>query len=133
MKYIYPAIFEEISAEEGGGYSVTFPGWAGATAGKTLEEATLMAEDFLALACWDAEVDKEPLPKPANPKQLEVGEHAFVVMISADTATYRRKMSNKTVKKTLSIPEWLNTMASEQNINFSGVLQDALKEKLGIA
>ena len=99
MKYIYPAIFEEVSAKEGGGYSVTFPDWAGATAGK----------------------------------KLEVGENAFVVMVSADTAAYRRKMSNKTVKKTLSIPEWLNTMALEENINFSGVLQDALKEKLGIA
>ncbi len=137
MKYIYPAIFEEVSAKDGGGYSVTFPDWAGATAvsytGKTMEEATLMAEDFLGLACWDAEVDKEPLPTPTNPKKLEVGENSFVVMVSADTAAYRRKMSNKTVKKTLSIPEWLNTMALEENINFSGVLQDALKEKLGIA
>ena len=133
MKYIYPAIFEEVSATEGGGYSVTFPDWAGATAGKTMEEATLMAEDFLGLACWDAEVDKEPLPTPTNPKKLEVGENSFVVMVSAATAAYRRKISNKTVKKTLSIPEWLNTMALEENINFSGVLQDALKEKLGIA
>ncbi|MBO5515244.1 MAG: type II toxin-antitoxin system HicB family antitoxin [Schwartzia sp.] len=112
---------------------MTFPDWAGATAGKTMDEATLMAEDFLGLACWDAEVDKEPLPTPTNPKKLEVGENSFVVMVSADTAAYRRKMSNKTVKKTLSIPEWLNTMALEENINFSGVLQDALKEKLGIA
>ena len=54
-------------------------------------------------------------------------------MIAADTVMYRQKMSNKTVKKTLSIPEWLNTLAVENNINFSGVLQEALKQKLGIA
>ena len=133
MKYIYPAIFEEVSAEEGGGYSVTFPDWAGATAGKTMEEATLMAEDFLGLACWDAEEDKESFPVATNPKAIKTDGRSFIAMISADTAAYRRKMSQKTVKKTLSIPEWLNTMALEQNINFSGVLQDALKEKLGIA
>ena len=133
MKYIYPAIFEEVSAEEGGGYSVTFPEWDGATSGKTMEEAVRMAEDFLALACWDAEEDKEPLPVPTNPKAIKTDAHSFVAMVSADTAVYRQKMNQKTVKKTLSIPEWLNTMALERNINFSGVLQDALKEKLGLA
>lgn len=133
MKYIYPAIFEEVSAKEGGGYAVTFPDWSGATSGKTLEEAVRMAEDFLGLACWDAEEDKEPLPSPTNPKTVAVDERSFVAMVSADTAEYRRKMNQKTVKKTLSIPEWLNTMALERNINFSGVLQDALKEKLGLA
>ena len=133
MKYIYPAVFEEVSAKEGGGYSVTFPDWDGATAGQTMEDAVRMAEDFLALACWDAEEDKEPIPAPTNPKAIVPDNHSFVVMVSADTAAYRRKMSRKTVKKTLSIPEWLNTMALERNINFSGVLQDALKEKLGLA
>ncbi len=132
MKYVYPAIFEEVPAAEGGGYSVTFPDWSGATSGKTLEEAVRMAEDFLGLACWDAEEDKEPLPVPTNPKTIAPDERTFVAMVSADTAAYRRKMNHKTVKKTLSIPEWLNTMALERNINFSGVLQDALKEKLGL-
>ena len=133
MKYIYPAIFEEVSAAEGGGYSVTFPDWRGATSGKTMEEAVRMAEDFLGLACWDAEEDKEQLPAPTNPKNIKTGKLSFIAMVSTDTAEYRRKMNQKTVKKTLSIPEWLNTMALERNINFSGVLQDALKEKLGLA
>lgn len=133
MKYIYPALFEELSTKDGGGYSVTFPDWKGATSGKTLEEAVRMAEDFLGLSCWDAEEDKEPLPVPTNPKEIKTSKRTFVVMVTADTIEYRRKMSQKTVKKTLSIPEWLNTMALERNINFSGILQDALKEKLGLA
>ena len=133
MKYIYPAIFEELQAKDGGGYSVTFPDWSGATYGKTMEEAIRMAEDFLGLSCWDAEEDKEPLPTPTNPKTIATNSRTFVAMLTADTMEYRRKMSKKTVKKTLSIPEWLNTMALEKNLNFSGILQDALKEKLGLA
>ncbi len=133
MKYIYPAVFEEVPEAEGGGYSVSFPDWEGATMGRTLAEAYTMAEDFLGLACWDAEEDKEEMPTATNPKAVAAGENSFVVMIAADTVMYRQKMSNKTVKKTLSIPEWLNTLAVENNINFSGVLQEALKQKLGIA
>ncbi len=133
MKYIYPAVFEAVPEQEGSGYSVNFPDWAGATSGKDMEDAVRMAEDFLALACWDAEEDKEALPVPTDLKAIEAGPRSFVVMIPVDTAEYRRKMNRKTVKKTLSIPEWLNTMALEQNINFSGVLQEALKKKLGLA
>ena len=101
--------------------------------GKTLDEAYRMAEDFLGLACWDAEEDKEELPAPTNPKAVKVNDDSFVAMIAADTMMYRQKMNSKTVKKTLSIPEWLNTLAVENNINFSGVLQEALKQKMGIA
>ena len=54
-------------------------------------------------------------------------------MIAADTMMYRQKMNSKTVKKNLSIPEWLNTLAIENNISFSGVPQEALKQKIGIA
>lgn len=132
MKYIYPAVFEEV-AEEKGSYVISFPDWDGATMGKSLDEAYSMAEDFLGLACWDAEEDKEPLPSPTNPKEIPVGENSFVAMIAADTIAYRQKMSKKTVKKTLSIPEWLNALAVKNNINFSGVLQEALKQKLGIS
>ena len=46
---------------------------------------------------------------------------------------YRKRFNNKAVKKTLTIPEWLNEAAQESNVNFSLVLQDALKEKLGIS
>ena len=79
--------------------------------GQSLDEACSMAEDFLGLACWDAEEDKGPLPAPTNPKEIPVGENSFVAMIATDTIAYRPKMSRKTVKKTLSIPEWLNALA----------------------
>ncbi len=132
MKYIYPAVFTEVPAEEGGGYSISFPDWDGATMGKDLDDAYRMAEDFLGLACWDAEEDKEDLPIPSDPKTIKSSDNSFVAMVSADTLTYKQKMNNRTVKKTLSIPEWLNTMAVENNINFSGVLQEALKKRLGL-
>ena len=56
-----------------------------------------------------------------------------MTLIACDTVEYRRYYDNKAVKKTLSIPSWLNTMAERQDVNFSSVLQKALKADLGIS
>ena len=60
------------------------------------------------------------------------GENEFVSLVSCDTIAYRKFFDNKAVKKTLSIPSWLNDMAERADINFSGTLQEALKAKLNI-
>ncbi len=57
---------------------------------------------------------------------------AIVTLILADTVAYRKKISNMSVKKTLSIPQWLNTAAEAANVNFSQTLQEALTAKLGL-
>lgn len=129
-KYLYPAIFEK----EPCGYSVVFPDIEGcATSGETLEEAMEMAKDALCLMLYDMEECKEAIPEPSDIKDVHCNPNAFVSLVACNTLDYRRFYNNKAVKKTLSIPAWLNTMAEREDINFSYVLQNALKERLGLS
>lgn len=137
MLSAYPACF----FKEKNGYSVIFPdlNWL-STCGETLDEAFAMAVDCLAGYLYACQRDGETVSPPSpigkiNPddvaKELEedCGE-AFVNMVTVDVAEYAKAHFEKSVKKTLTIPAWLNTAALEQNINFSQVLQDALKKQL---
>ncbi|WP_130838711.1 type II toxin-antitoxin system HicB family antitoxin [Lachnoclostridium sp. Marseille-P6806] len=128
-KYIYPAVF----TEEENGFSVNFPDLDGAyTCGETLSEALAMAEDVLPLTLVDYEDCKQDIPAPSSVKDVSTDDNEFVSLVSCDTEKYRRLMKNQAVKKTLSIPEWLNEAAIAAGLNFSQVLQDALKEKIGV-
>ena len=129
-KLFYPAIFHK--AEEGG-YWVTFPDLPECvTEGDDMEEAYGMAVDALGLALIARIKSKEELPKASSIENIERQEDGSVVVIEFDKAEYERKHNNKAVKKTLTIPEWLNEEALAMNINFSQVLQEALMEKVGI-
>jgi len=126
MKYVYPAIFTE---EQSGQYSVVFPDFESCyTSGDSLAEAIEMAEDVLVLTLYDMEEDNLPIPK-ASPIH-SVKSNDIVSLIACDTIEYRKLYDNKAVKKTLTIPNWLNTEAEKRNINFSSVLRDALIEQL---
>jgi hypothetical protein len=76
---------------------------------------------------------KKPIPSASNPGGIKIKDGEFVSIIAVDTETYRRFYENKSVKKTLSIPMWLNEMAERAHINFSQTLQKALKAELHIA
>lgn len=89
-----------------------------------------MAEDAIAMWLWDAEIKSEPIPVPAPLPVVNLPQ--FSSYIAADTDEYRRKNDKRAVKKTLSIPSWLNTLAEQADVNFSQVLQDALREKLHV-
>ena len=126
-KYVYPAIF----TEDEDGYSVRFPDVDGCfTSGRSLQEALEMAEDALSLMLYDMEESGEAIPAASgvNSVQTEPGE--FVSLIGCDTLAYRKRYGSKAVKKTLSIPSWLNEAAEKAGVNFSNVLQDALKQQL---
>lgn len=130
MKYVYPAIF---TAEENNAYSVYFPDLEGCyTCGDNLEDALYMAEDVLAFTLYDYEKDSQKAPEPSKLQVIETKDNEFVNYITCDTFEYRKKHNNKSVKKTLTIPEWLNEEAIAKGINFSQVLQDGLKKQLGI-
>ena len=129
-KYCYPAVF----TPDGDGYAVTFPDIEGCyTCGDTLEEAMKMAEDVLNLTLTFKEDEGIPFGKPSDVRKIKTEEGEFVSLFMADTAVYRKKINNKSVKKTLTIPQWLNTAAEERGVNFSQVLQEALKKELQIA
>lgn len=126
-KYVYPAVF---TAEESG-ISVDFPDVSGCTtSGPTIDEAIFMAQDALCLMLYDMEEDGEAIPTPSVINEVACGEGAFVSYVRCDTMEYRKFYENKAVKKTLTIPSWLNVMAERNGINFSATLQTALKQEL---
>lgn len=128
-KLFYPAVFH---AAEEGGYWVTFPDFpACMTQGDTMAEAYKMAVDALGLELSELIENKEQLPEPSEPTKIEVTD-GVIVVVEFDYIAYLKSTSNKAVKKTLTIPEWLNEAAEQANINFSQILQKALKEQLNI-
>lgn len=136
MLSMYPACF----LKEENGYSVIFPDLDLATCGETIEEAMAMAVDCLAgrLRWLKQDGCLVPEPSPMDSVDLaavsrELGtepEEAFVNMVSVDVETYAKEHFDKSVRKTLTIPAWLNTAALEMDINFSQVLQEALLAKV---
>ncbi|MCL2630414.1 MAG: type II toxin-antitoxin system HicB family antitoxin [Firmicutes bacterium] len=129
MKYIYPAVFR--NAEEGG-YIVNFPDFGGAvTEGDTLEEAITMAEDCLGGVLMVYEDEKRAFPKASELTAFATNtKEEFVSLINVDLTAYKRKNSEKPVKKTLYIPKGLNDKAEELGLNFSKVLREALIKEL---
>ena len=91
-----------------------------------------MAEDVLALVLYGYEVERREIPAPSTPNEISLAENEFINWVKCDTIEYRKMYNNKAVKKTLTIPEWLNEEASAKGINFSAVLQKALKAELNI-
>lgn len=138
MLSVYPACF----FKEAEGYSVVFPDLDFlATCGDTLAEALAMAEDCLAGRLYEHTLEKSPYPAPsaledvdlaAVARELDVrADAAFVNLVAVDVIAYAKAHFNKSVKKTLSIPAWLNDAAEQRSINFSQVLQEALRHRLG--
>lgn len=130
MKYVYPAIF---TPEEEGGYSVAFPDVQGCyTQGDDLAEAMFMAEDALALMLYELESAGKPAPAATPLGEIRASGNEVVTLVKADTMEYRKMFNSKAVKKTLTIPGWLNEQAEKANVNFSKLLQDALMSELHI-
>ena len=139
MNYVYPAVFYE----EDGKISVIFPDLGNlATFGDNMADAMRMAVDACGQYLFTSLRDGEPLPAASalgdvNPaailKDFEMesaADSAFVNMVLVDMTEYAKQHSDKAVKKTLSIPMWLNTLCEEKSINFSKVLQEALLSKI---
>lgn len=128
-QYFYPAIFH--TAEEGG-FWVSFPDLPEClTEGDSAEDAYQMAIEALGLALTDRCSNQEPIPAPSAPNQILLEDtDSHIVIIQFDMEAYQKKHNSRAVKKTLSIPEWLNEEAIALGINFSQVLQEALLTKI---
>ncbi|MCL2086917.1 MAG: type II toxin-antitoxin system HicB family antitoxin [Oscillospiraceae bacterium] len=132
MKYVYTAVFS-LEPDTKETYNVDFPDLPGChTFGENLSEALEMAQDALCLMLYDMEQENRAIPAATPPSKIKVYGNDFVTAISVDTEFYRRFYETKLVKKTLNIPMWLNESAVRANINFSSVLQEALKSHLQI-
>lgn len=130
MKLIYPANFHY---EEDGGYSVEIPDLLGCvTQGNNLEEAMEMAQDAALGWILTSIEDEEEIPTPSNIQNIKIErEKGFVTLLLLDIDKYTEKYgTKKSIKKTLTIPEWLNKRAEKIGVNFSQTLQEALLNKI---
>ena len=128
-KLFYPAIFHK--AEEGG-FWISFPDIPEClTEGDDMQQAYEMAVEALGLALVNRKEEKEEIPVPSEIDRIQE-EDGTLVIVEFDIQEYLRKHNSKAVKKTLSIPEWLNKEATAMGVNFSQVLQEALMSKLNI-
>ncbi|MBM6827111.1 type II toxin-antitoxin system HicB family antitoxin [Mordavella massiliensis] len=128
-KLFYPAVFHR--AEEGG-FWVSFPDFPECfTEGDDMTRAYEMAVEAMGLALVSRKEEGEEIPSPTEIDKVDV-EEGTLAIIEFDMLEYQKKHNSRAVKKTLSIPEWLNEEATAMGVNFSQVLQEALLSKLGI-
>lgn len=129
MKYVYPALF----VKEDESIIVTFPDLEDTfTDGATMQEAFENAEDVLNLMLWNREEEKDDIPMPSSPEQITVPQEATLAMIKADTLAYRKLHDQKTIRRSITLPNRLDTIAREHNINFSQLMQNAIRRECGI-
>lgn len=129
MKLVYPAKFYY---EEDGGYSVEVPDLVGCiTQGETLEEAMEMAQDAALGWLLTTIEEEEEIPTPSSIEEIKIEGKGFKTLLLLDIDQYTEKYgTKKSVKKTLTIPEWLNKRAEKVGINFSQALQEILLNKI---
>ncbi len=141
MLLVYPAVFYKDKEK---GYIVMFPDLDnGVTEGDSLEEAYKMAEDYIGTWLYDDFVKGKELPKSSNINDIEftddkdilneiVLEKSFRTLVGIDMVKYVNECKNHTVRKNVSIPSWLNEMGKNYNLNFSNLLQEAIRKELNI-
>ena len=129
MKGVYPIVL----TPEGKGFTVYVPDFDINTQGDDLAEAIYMARDAIGLMGIDMEDDGKELPTPTDAKNVIVEDGGLLSLVDVDFVEYRRKNDMKVVKKNCTLPSWLCYEAERANINFSQVLQAAIKRELNIA
>lgn len=115
------------------GINITFPDLPGAiSCANTTEEAIKNAEEVLGLVLFDMEEEKGNIPQPTPLEKVICNREEKALLINVWMPLVRNELEEQAVKKTLTIPQWLNKLAESQNVNFSKVLQSALKDYLKI-
>lgn len=126
--YIYPAVITKFDNND---YNVRFPDFEEITTyGETLEEAYLMAEDALKLVLFDLYQEDKDIPVCTELERIIVEKNQTIAMIKVNLQQTIREYDNKAVKKTLTIPAWLNKEAEKSHLNYSHLLQEAIKKQL---
>lgn len=129
-KYVFPAVF--YYADDG--ISIEFPDLPGCYPyADTTEEAAKNAKEALGLHLFGMEKDNEEIPEPSDIRNINVEDGSVLMLVEVFMPIVRERINNKYVKKTLTIPYWLNAEAESHGVNFSGILQEALIEKLNLS
>ena len=126
--YYYPAVFTYADGEE---IAVFFPDLDVATCGTDETDALVSARECLGIALLGLEEDGSPIPEPSSLKELDLAEGERAVLVDVYMPAIRMANLNKAVNRTVTLPAWLNAAAQAKGINFTQVLQEALKNLLG--
>lgn len=126
-RYFFPAIFSQNEGEE---ISVVFPDLNCATSGIDDQDALLSARDLLGAVLYGLEEDGEKIPQPTKLINLKLKDNQKALLVDVFMPSVRMLNINKSVNRTVTLPSWLNALAIEHNINFSGLLQKAIKSEL---
>lgn len=100
------------------------------TQGENIIEAIAMVRDAISIWCVYEQDAGKALPAPSDIISVEHDPGEIVTLVDADLDAYRRMLDKRTIRKNLTIPSWLNEQAERAGVNFSQVLQKALKEEL---
>jgi len=128
-RYVYPAVFSYEPEQE---IAVVFPDLDVATSGENEKDALFSARELLGCVMYGLEQDGGPIPAPTALSQVPLEENERAVLVDVYMPSVRMAQNNKSVNRTVTLPAWLNAAALERNINFSQVLQDALKAQIGL-
>lgn len=126
-RYVYPAVFTYEPDQE---IAVVFPDLDVATSGTSDDDALFSARELLGCVLFGLEEDGEPIPAPTPLDRLQTQANERAVLIDVYMPSVRMAKVNRSVNRTVTLPAWLNAAALERNVNFSQVLQDALREQL---
>ena len=128
--YIFPCVF---IYKESGGIAIYFPDLDGCTSfGEDEQTACQNAKEALSLHLYGMEQDGDEIPAPSNIKDIATESNQSILLVEVFMPVFRAKQDNKFVKKTLTIPHYLNIEAERAGINFSQLLQNSIKEQLGV-
>lgn len=125
-RYFYPAVF---TYEQGQEIAVSFPDLDVATSGENEDDAFISARELLGCVLYGLEEDGEKLPSPTPLSKVATSENERAILVDVYMPSIRLAQVNRSVNRTVTLPAWLNAAALERNVNFSQVIQDALKEK----
>jgi len=128
-RYFYPAVFTYEPEQE---IAVVFPDLNCATSGINDDDAFLSARELLGCVLNGLEEDNEEIPSPTSLSQIKLQDNEKAVLVDVYMPSIRQAQVNRSVNRTVTLPAWLNAAALERNINFSQVLQEALKSQLHI-
>lgn len=114
-------------------YSLYFPDMPGCYSdGKNLEDALKKAKDALELHYYGMVKDGEEVPKSTGKVSKEDAEGCIVCPVTIYPDVVVEKYNNKKVKTNCTLPAWLKEIAENNHINYSQVLEAAIKQKLGL-
>ena len=126
-RYFYPAVFTYEPDQE---IAVVFPDLNCATSGTNEDDALLSARELLGCVLCGMEEDEEEIPTPTPLSEVQTEKNERAVLIDVYMPSIRLAHINRSVSRTVTLPAWLNAKAVENGINFSQLLQEAIKSHL---